>query len=250
MLGFGGVAVGSLLTASLLSGLSTPLGAWIVVSARVLSDRFLAYVLALASGVMVTMVFTELAPTGIHMVGPLSFAAGAGSGAVALGLLRSGLGGLNHRSAGDTRRLRFVGWFIALAMALHDIPEGMAIGAGDAVGHELGLVIALAIALHNIPEGMSIAAPLHMGGVRRRRILMATLFIGFVTPLGTLASVWLGRMGPTWSAFILALASGAMLYVVGRDTLPEALRAGRIPTAVGLLSGVILMLALASIHGM
>lgn len=239
----------SVVLSSLVAGLSTPAGAWIILSRRRVSPATLSFTLALASGVMVTVVATELVPTGLGLAGWPTFGAGAVAGALMLALLRGAVAEWQGSRAADPSRLRFVGWFIAIAIALHDIPEGMAIGAGDAVGRSLGLVIALAIALHNIPEGMSIAAPLAMSGERRRRILGATVVIGLVTPLGTLLSLAIGQLGPEWSAIVLALASGAMVYVVAQDTLPESLAAGRATAVAGMAAGVALMLGLAAVHG-
>ncbi len=241
--------MGHVMLSSLLAGLSTPVGAWLILSRRRVSPATLSFTLALASGVMATVVATELVPTGLRLAGWPTFAAAAAAGAVMLALLRGAVAEWQGSGTGAPSRLRFVGWFIAIAIALHDIPEGMAIGAGDAVGQSLGVVIALAIALHNIPEGMSIAAPLAMAGEPRRRILFATVAIGLVTPLGTLLSLAIGQLGPEWSAMVLALASGAMVYVVGRDTLPESLAAGRPTALVGMAAGVALMLALAAVHG-
>lgn len=239
----------SVMLASLLAGLSTPVGAWLILSRRQVSPALLAFTLALASGVMVTVVATELVPAGLRLAGWPLFLSAAAAGAVMLSLLRGAVAEWQGANAGGASHLRLVGWFIAIALALHDIPEGMAIGAGDAVGQRLGVVIALAIALHNIPEGMSIAAPLAMAGESRRRILAATVAIGLVTPLGTLGSLAIGRIGTEWSAMVLALASGAMLYVVGRDTLPESLKTGRAPALLGLFAGAVLMLGLAAVHG-
>ncbi len=235
--------------ASLLAGLSTPLGAWLILSRRQVSPAMLAFTLALASGVMATVVATELVPTGLRLAGWPLFVSAAAAGAVMLSLLRGAAAEWQGAHDAGPSRLRLVGWFIATAIALHDIPEGMAIGAGDAVGQRLGVVIALAIALHNIPEGMSIAAPLAMARESRRRILAATIAIGLVTPLGTLVSLAIGRLGAEWSAMVLALASGAMVYVVGRDTLPESLKTGRAAALLGLLAGALLMMLLAALPG-
>ncbi|MDA8200312.1 MAG: ZIP family metal transporter [Thermaerobacter sp.] len=235
---------------SLLAGLFTPVGAWFILSRRRVSPATLSFTLALASGVMVTVVATELVPTGLRLAGGPTLLAAGVAGALLLALLRGAAAEWQGSGAGEPSRLRFVGWFIAIAIALHDIPEGMAIGAGDAVGRSLGIVIAFAIALHNIPEGMSIAAPLALAGEPRRRILLATAAIGLVTPLGTLLSLAIGHLGPEWSAMVLGLASGAMVYVVGRDTLPESLAASRPIALAGTAAGAALMLALAAVHGL
>ena len=241
--------MGSVMLSSLLAGLSTPVGAWLILRRRRVSPATLSFTLALASGVMVTVVATELVPTAFRLAGWPTFAAAAAAGAVMLALLRGAVADWQAAGAAASSHLRVVGWFLAIAIALHDIPEGMAIGAGDAVARSLGVVIALAIALHNIPEGMSIAAPLAIAGEPRRRIFAAVAAIGLVTPLGTLVALAIGRLGPEWSATVLALASGAMMYVVGRDTLPEAFAAERLAALVGMVAGGTLMLALAAVHG-
>lgn len=240
----------TIMTLSFLSGLSTPLGALIVLRFQTLSRPVLAFILALASGVMVTVVLTELLPNGIKTGGIGWFTVGCLGGII----LMVGLAAQwRHVDAGSravttSSRLRQTGQSIALAIAVHDLPEGMAIGAGDAVHAQLGLIIALAIALHNMPEGMSIAAPLAMGGMSRRKILVLTGLISFVTPLGTLLPLLLGALSPTLSAFFLALASGAMLYVVVNDTFPEAWQAHKEATVFGVLAGAAVMVGVASFH--
>ncbi len=240
----------TILFLSFLSGLCTPFGALLVLHFRTLSQPVLAFILALASGVMLTVVAIELLPASIKSGGWWWFALGCSSGL----LLMSALGDLwRHRqgepSAFDHHsRLKHTGQFVALAIAVHDLPEGMAIGAADAVHAQLGIVIALAMALHNMPEGMSIAAPLHAARTPRRKILGLTVLISLVTPLGTLLPLIGGKISPTFSAFVLAFASGAMLYVVAHDTLPESWQEGRKAAGLGLLAGAGLMAAMARLH--
>ncbi|NMP23521.1 ZIP family metal transporter [Sulfobacillus harzensis] len=203
-----------ILAISFLSGLSTPLGALLVLGFRSLAPRILSFILGLASGVMVTVVVTELAPTSFQTGGLSALVLGCGSGIAAMSLLTD----LWKPGNSFPSRLRRTGHSIALAISVHDLPEGMAIGAGHAVHAKLGLIMALAIALHNMPEGMSIAAPLAMGGVARRKILGLTGLISLITPLGTLIPLVLGNLSHTISAVILAFAAGAMIYVVAQDT--------------------------------
>jgi ZIP family zinc transporter len=226
-----------ILTVSFLSGLATPLGALVVLRFRTLSPRMLGFILSLASGVMVTVVLTELAPTSLRTGGLPVFAFGCGSGLVAMSLTAD----LWKSGNSSLSRLRRTGQSIALAIAVHDLPEGMAIGAGHAIAAKLGLITALAITLHNMPEGMCIAAPLAMAGVGRGRILGLTLLISCITPLGTLVPVLLGTVSPKVSAFVLAFAAGAMLYVVVQDTFPESWRSGKGPAIAGLLLGGAMM---------
>ena len=241
--------MGTILLLSLLSGLSTPLGAWIVLQLHSLSRPTLAFILALASGVMVTVIGTELLPASIHTGGTLWFAMGCFSGI----LLMEGLALLWQPSRTLNvvlpfrHRMRHTGQSIALAIAVHDFPEGMAIGAADIVHAKLGLIIALAITLHNMPEGMSIAAPLRASGMRRRAIMGLTLLISLVTPLGTLTPLILGHLSRFLNAYILALASGSMIYVVAHDTGPQSWQTQKLWAIFGFIMGTSLMLGMAHI---
>jgi ZIP family zinc transporter len=242
-------AGGSLLLASLLSGLSTPFGAFFILTMRRLSPSTLAAVLGLAAGVMVTVASTELIPAAVHTGGAGTAWLGAAVGGLSMAVLRA----VVHRAwsaghRGTRTHLEATGWFLAIALALHDVPEGLAIAAGDLVSTHLGVVIASAIALHNIPEGMSIAAPLKAAGVNPRRILTASLAIGLVTPLSTITAAWASRLATPWIASILAFAGGVMILVVLTDSLPEAWHQGPRPTLAGLLAGGLLMVLLARLH--
>lgn len=238
----------AVLAMSLVSGLSTPLGAVLVAARRGLSRRFLAGVLGLASAVMATVTLTELWPLAIRVSGFSTAAMAAVGGAAAMGVLRLFMTPV-HESGGSAAHLRATGWFILTAIALHDVPEGMAIGAGDAVRAQVGVLIAAALALHNIPEGMSIATPLAMGGVSRRSILLATLLVAAVTPLGTAAAIVLGHVSPGWTGLMLGGAGGAMAYVVARDTGPEAWKSARGTAVLGAVVGALLMLTVNHFFG-
>ncbi len=132
-----------------------------------------------------------------------------------------------HIKRNDTRLSLFVaGTIMACAIALHNLPEGMTIGASFA-NHEgmmSGSVLALSIliGLHNIPEGMAISVPLINGGVRRREAILITILTGAPTIIGALVGYILGDIGPLGLAISLSLASGAMLYVIFGELLPQS----------------------------
>lgn len=134
-----------------------------------------------------------------------------------------------HGEGPQSRSSLFVaGLVMAAAIALHNVPEGMVIGASFArsAGVEMlsrsGLVMAAVIGLHNIPEGMAVAVPLISGGMRKRKAVLLTAATGTPTVLGALVGVYLGTMGPLALALSLSFASGAMLYVVFGELLPES----------------------------
>ena len=136
---------------------------------------------------------------------------------------------LNHHvSKNDNKLALFVaGIVMASAIALHNVPEGMTIGAsyasnGGALG-SAAIVLAILIGLHNIPEGMAVSVPLISGGMRKWKAVCITALSGIPTVLGALLGFWLGEIGPLGLCMSLGFASGAMLYVVFGEILPQAI---------------------------
>jgi len=133
-----------------------------------------------------------------------------------------------HISKNDTKLSLFVaGIIMASAIALHNFPEGMTIGASFANNKSVlsgsALVLATLIGLHNIPEGMAIAVPLINGGVKRRIAILITALSGLPTIIGSLIGYFIGDIGPLGLAISLSFASGAMLYVIFGELLPQSI---------------------------
>ena len=158
-----------------------------------------------------------------------------------------------HREGRQPRSGLFLaGLVMAAAIALHNIPEGMVLGAsfarsvGEVLANQGGLAMAIIIGLHNIPEGMAVAVPLISGGMPKWRSVLVTSVTGFPTILGAVLGFLLGAMGPTALALSLSFASGAMLYVVFGELLPESIlmwKSKKPATAaiVGILTGLIII---------
>lgn len=246
----GGGTVWGILGLSLLAGMSTPLGGWLVLQFRYLSKTILALVLGLTVGIMTTVVLVDLMPMALQSGTSSRFFIGFFSGVAFLWVLRQVVDKLADKQHTDAETAVFyqMGWFIAIAIALHDLPEGIAIGAGNAVKQEVGLLIALAIAFHNIPEGMSIAAPLRLAGMPKRKIFWMTFWTGWVTPLGTLCSLGLFSISTSFVSLTLSFASGAMMYVVGHDILPQSIVQSKPFTLLGAIFGVVLMVVMHQLH--
>ena len=119
------------------------------------------------------------------------------------------------------------GIVMASAIALHNVPEGMTIGASyasnDGVMGSAALVLAVLIGLHNIPEGMAVSVPLISGGMRKWKAVLITAATGIPTILGALLGYVLGEIGPMGLTTSLGFASGAMLYVVFGEILPQSI---------------------------
>jgi ZIP family zinc transporter len=151
---------------------------------------------------------------------------------------------VNPQGAGSGRRMTRIGYFIMLGIALHDLPEGMAISLGYEVSTKTAAAIALGIGIHNIPEGMAIAAPLLMGGSRKLRVGLETLAVGFVTPLGFLLGKLAVSVLPNYFGVFMGLASGVMMYLVLCQLWPEAkMTASRWRYVGGVLGMIVILIA-------
>ena len=132
-----------------------------------------------------------------------------------------------HYINNDSKFSLFVaGLVMACAIALHNVPEGMTIGAayaseGGAMG-SAAIVLAVLIGLHNIPEGMAVSVPLIAGGMPKWKAVLITASSGIPTVIGAVLGFMLGEIGPLGLALSLGFASGAMLYVVFGEILPQA----------------------------
>ena len=158
-----------------------------------------------------------------------------------------------HREGRQPRSGLFLaGLVMAAAIALHNVPEGMVIGAsfaksaGELLANRGGLTMAIVIGLHNIPEGMAVAVPLISGGMPKWRSVLVTSLTGFPTILGAILGYTVGAMGPTALALSLSFASGAMLYVVFGELLPESILMWRskVPAAaaiIGMMTGLLII---------
>ena len=157
----------------------------------------------------------------------------------------------HHRAEKDNRMGLFVaGLVMASAIALHNVPEGMTIGASyasnDAVLGNAALLLAVLIGLHNIPEGMAVSVPLISGGMGKLKAVAITAASGIPTVLGALLGFALGEIGAVGLALSLGLASGAMLYVVFGEIFPQAIlmHHSKIPafsSIVGILVGLFII---------
>ena len=158
---------------------------------------------------------------------------------------------LEHHRAEDNRFGLFVaGIVMACAIALHNVPEGMTIGASYASNNGVmgsaALILAVLIGLHNIPEGMAVSVPLISGGMAKVKAVLITAASGIPTILGALLGFWLGEIGPLGLTMSLGFASGAMLYVVFGEILPQSILMyhSKLPAfsaIAGILAGILII---------
>ena len=156
-----------------------------------------------------------------------------------------------HYAQKDSKLALFVaGIVMASAIALHNVPEGMTIGASYASNNGVmgsaALVLAVLIGLHNIPEGMAVSVPLISGGMGKGKAVLITALSGVPTMVGALLGYLLGEIGPLGLALSLGFASGAMLYVVFGEILPQAfiMYRSKLPAfsaIIGILVGLLII---------
>ena len=159
----------------------------------------------------------------------------------------------HHHAQKDNKFALFVaGMVMACAIALHNLPEGMTIGASYASNNGVmgssALVLAILIGLHNIPEGMAVSVPLISGGMGKGKAVLMTALSGAPTIIGALLGFWIGDIGILGLALSLGFASGAMLYVVFGEILPQAILMyhSKLPafsTIIGMLVGLLIIFA-------
>ena len=141
--------------------------------------------------------------------------------------------------AGNT--LLKTGIIVSVGLALHNFPEGLAIGSGFGASLKLGLSLAIAICLHDIPEGISMAVPMKNGGMKPGKVIFYVVLSGVTTGIGAFFGSLIGGISQSIIAMCLAFAAGAMIYIVSGELIPESnkLYHGRM-TAIGNIAGLLL----------
>ena len=158
-----------------------------------------------------------------------------------------------HKNNVKTTNLELfvAGIVMACTIALHNVPEGIVIGASYASDNTIsitgsGFLIAVVIGLHNIPEGMAVVVPLIAGGMKKTKAVFITAASGAPTIIGALLGYSLGLLSPIMLSLALSFAGGAMLYVVFGELLPESIlmwksKTPAFLTLIGVLTGLVLV---------
>ena len=240
------------------------------------SNRIVSLLLSFAAGVMLAVVCFDLLSEALIESGVFLVIAGLSFGYILIGILNAIIDSKtnkevahidkSHPKTADSLEelthanhlqehmegrqprsgLFIAGLIMAAAIALHNVPEGIVIGssfaksAKELVLDRAGITMAIVIGLHNIPEGMAVSVPLISGGMPKFKAVLVTALTGSPSIIGALIGYYFGVMGPTALALSLCFASGAMLYVVFAELLPESILMykSKMP-AVGIFVGII-----------
>ncbi len=204
--------------------------------------------LGFAAGVMLAASFTSLIIPGIELGGAFPVLVGIALGSITITLLDRLLPHIHAIKGreGPGLRLRAI-WLFVLAVTIHNLPEGLAVGVGFGSGNlVLAIGLMLAIAFQNIPEGLSVGfSLLSTESYNRTRAFLVSVASGLVEPPLALIGAWTVSVAHQLLPYAMGFAAGAMIFVVSDEVIPETHRLGHERRAsYGLLAGLIIMLAL------
>ena len=205
----------------------------------------LGIALDFAAGMMLAVVCFELLPQAFALSPFAGVMAEVGAGVLFVMAVER----LLERGKNRLDGLALAAATIALGITIHNIPEGLAIGAGLMENRQLGLSLAMTMFLHDIPEGLGIGLPLRIRGEPWWKAAGLALLAGLPTGAGALAGTLAGGISEVVSAACLSSAAGAMLYLVLGEMMPEAYRMMQGPGAklagvFGVIFGVVISVAL------
>ena len=233
-------------------GGATIIGAMIGFFFHNVSHRINDIILSFAAGIMLAAAVIGLILPSVELVGASGLwlpVIGIFSGAIFLNAMDKAtphlhkLTGVDIETHDNNRNLDSALLFM-LAVAIHNLPEGMAAGVGFA-GEDTGaaLTVAVGIALQNIPEGIVTVSPLVLAGVKRSRAFILAAMTGLIEVVGTFVGYFLAAVSTNILPFALAFAGGTMLYIISDEMIPETHSHGYERTATySLLIGFVVML--------
>ncbi len=251
---------------TLFAGLSTGIGSALAFFAKTTNTRFLTASLGFSAGVMIYVSMIEIFAkardalttaagdfTG-YLITTFAFFCGIFLIAIIDKLVPSfenphearGIEdmGLNEAEIAKKRNLKRMGMFSAIAIAIHNFPEGLATFVGGLQDPALGMSIALAIAIHNIPEGIAVSVPLYYATGSRKKAFGLSFLSGLSEPLGALIGYFLifRYMNDYVFGFLFAMVAGIMVFISLDELLPTAEKYGEHHVAMyGVVAGMIVM---------
>ena len=208
------------------------------------SNKFLSFILSFAAGLMMAVICFDLIPESLEISKLSQTIIGIFLGILIMifcDLIVDKKISKKVKKQEKEMSLLKTGIIVSIGLAIHNIPEGLAIGSGFDASIKLGYSLAIAICFHDVPEGMSMAIPMKNGGMKIYKIMFYVILSGLATGIGTLIGAIIGKVSEQIISICLSFAAGAMLYIVSGELIPESnkLYKGRM-SAIGNIVGIII----------
>ena len=255
----------SALILTLIAGSATGVGGALVLFKKNLSSKFLAGALGLSAGVMIFISLAEMFPEAQDMIAATGMTHGEALVLVAffvgMGLITlidflipeyenpHEASGLSLDQGGNEKALHRLGIMSALAIAVHNFPEGIATFIGALNDAEMGIGITFAISIHNIPEGIAVAIPIYYATKSKGKALLYATLSGFSEVIGALLCIAVTSIfglelsgGGATFPLVMAAVAGIMIYISLDELLPTAEKYGKHHIAIaGVVGGMAIM---------
>lgn len=248
------------------AGISTGIGGLFAFFSKRVNTSFLSASLGFSAGVMIYVSFVEMIPKSLEslekifgeakgeMIAVLSFFAGI----ILIAIIDKFVPEAenphelrdvkemekNKNVENERKKLMRMGLFSAVAIAIHNFPEGLATFVSAMDDPAMGISIAVAIAIHNVPEGIAVSVPIYYATGSRKKSLFFSFLSGFAEPIGALVGFFFLRWFFDDSVFgiVFAFVAGIMVYISLDELLPSAEKYGKHHVAIsGLIGGMALM---------
>ena len=222
----------------------TTLGGILGIVIKKNSNKFLSFILSFASGLMMAVICFDLVPEALGISNIYGVVLGVIFGVISMifcDIFVQNKFNKKQKEYSSKNDLLRTGIIVSIGLAIHNFPEGLAIGSGFEASLRLGLGLAIAICLHDIPEGISMSVPMKNGGMKKSKVIFYVTLSGITTGIGAFFGAIVGSISEAVIAVCLSFAAGAMLYIVSGELIPESnkLYKGRM-SAIGNMLGFII----------
>lgn len=230
----------------------TTIGGIIGITFKNPSNKLLSFILSLASGLMTAILSFDLIPEALKISPIANVILGIGLGIVCMFVCNIIVDKkfndnilLSAKTKVNKNQLLKAGIVTSIGLAIHNFPEGLAIGSGFGASLGLGYSLAIAICIHDIPEGISMAVPMKNGGMRANKVMFYVVLSGITTGIGAFIGKIIGGISENIIAICLSFAAGAMLYIVSGELIPESndLHKGKLSTIGGIIGFILGLIA-------
>ncbi len=233
-----------------IAGLSTTIGSLIGLIFKKESQKFMSIVLGFTAGVMIGVSFFELMPSSLETIGFINSSIAFVIGFIFIFLIdyfipHEYIGQKEKINENTDKKLLRTGMFVAIGIAIHNFPEGMATFYSSIVDLKVGLAIAIAIAIHNIPEGIAVSAPVYKATGSKKKAFLWSFLSGVVEPLGAILTAFIlfPFLNLKILGFMLAGIAGLMVFISIDELIPVSKSYGynHLPI-ISFIGGMVIMI--------